>query len=155
MREIVLVDTSILCELLRLPGKFNEERHKDVREQVAIGQESGDLFILPLATVIETGNHIGQIANGALRRRAAVAFSELLRAALDDRVSWLHTLAWGDDGLGELADGFVPWATDFGSGLGDYSIVRDFTNLCRQHRHARVRVWSLDQHLASYDRSPG
>lgn len=152
MREIVLIDTSILCELLQVPGKFSEAGHADVREQIAIGEASGDLFVLPVATVLETGNHIGQIANGALRRRAAESFTRMLEAALDPALPWLHAHAWNDETVGDLAQGFVAWATDFGSGIGDYSIVRDFDALCRRHRHARVRIWSLDRHLASWDR---
>jgi predicted nucleic acid-binding protein len=155
MREIVLVDTSIVCELIRLPGKFNEARHEDVRELFAIGQESGDVFVLPMATVVETGNHVGQVGDGALRRRAAEAFSKLLLAALDDAVPWLQVIAWDEHTVGDLADGFVAWATNFGSGIGDFSIVRDYEALCRRHKYARVRVWSLDRHLASFDRNPG
>jgi hypothetical protein len=51
------------------------------------------------------------------------------------------------------------WLAEFpdhagrGSGLGDLSIIHDWKRLCAQNAARRVYIWSLDRHLASYDRA--
>ena len=36
--------------------------------------------------------------------------------------------------------------------VGDLSIIHDWRRLCEQNPQRRVTIWSLDQHLAGYDR---
>lgn len=69
MSAIVLLDTSVYLNVLDVPG-FNQDREPtlaDFRESIL----ANDRFLLPLATVWETGNHIADLANGQLRRSYA------------------------------------------------------------------------------------
>ena len=36
----------------------------------------------------------------------------------------------------------------------DLSIINEWEVARRRHRHRRVTIWALDQHLAGYDRIP-
>ncbi|MDM8548265.1 hypothetical protein [Candidatus Venteria ishoeyi] len=64
MRKILVIDTSILCVWLEIPGKTtcgtSNDHWDKVRVDDVIAQEEqqGAMFILPLASLIETGNHI-------------------------------------------------------------------------------------------------
>src|SRR5690606_33563517 len=67
MSAIVLLDTSVYLNVLDVPG-FNQDRGAVLSAfQAAI--EAGDHFLLPLATVWETGNHIADLGDGQTRRR--------------------------------------------------------------------------------------
>ena len=43
----------------------------------------GRLFLVPIAVLIETGNHIAQVTNGNARRDAASTFVSFARLALE------------------------------------------------------------------------
>ena len=69
MRKVLIIDTSILCVWLQVAGmeacgpdndRWTYER---VCRKIAEELEQGTTFILPVATIIETGNHIAH-ANG-------------------------------------------------------------------------------------------
>ena len=58
MSAVCIIDTSVFLNLLNVPGK-----NQDLESIVRSFQEYTDLnvtFILPMATIIETGNHIAQ-----------------------------------------------------------------------------------------------
>lgn len=91
-RRVEFVDTTILCNLLDVPGK-NQSRAEIVQE-LAHDKRGCDL-ILPVTAVIETGNHIAQLSDGRLRRQYAEKLSQLLELVINGRAPWvLHTLTW-------------------------------------------------------------
>lgn len=66
------IDTSILLHVLRIyplskPGKTRETVNRDFIDRL----RSNDAFILPITSVIETGNHICQLSDGRRRRASA------------------------------------------------------------------------------------
>jgi hypothetical protein len=58
MRKVLLIDTSLLCVWLKVPGKEtarnNEYNFEFVNEKILTEIEKGTTLVLPLATVIET-----------------------------------------------------------------------------------------------------
>ena len=75
--NIRFVDTSIMTNILNIPSK-NE--HRDEIMQVFESLDpSVDFLVLPVSTIIETGNHIAHISDGRVRRDIAVRFSEILK----------------------------------------------------------------------------
>ncbi len=151
MSAVCLIDTSVFVELLNVPNRagHHAETLAALRQRVIV-QES---LFLPMATLLETGNHIGQNGDGGARRACAQRFVQQVSAALEGRSPFkpLHFLQ---------ADALKAWLNEFpdhaatGSGLGDLSIVHDWHRLCQQNRARRVYIWSLDRHLAAYDRPP-
>src|SRR5437868_8227625 len=102
-RRVEFVDTSILCNLLDVPGK--NQNYAAVVQELTERNRDCDL-ILPVTTIIETGNHIAQLADGRLRRIYADKLSELLRLVIEGRAPWvLHKVEWGADFLRILLDG--------------------------------------------------
>ena len=66
-KHILIIDTSILCVWLQIPGMEECGRDSDkwtfkrVDEKVNKERKDGTDFVLPIATIIETGNHIAHI----------------------------------------------------------------------------------------------
>lgn len=71
MREVVFIDTSILVNLLDIQGR-NADRREVVAEFLA-GQAKQTTFVLPVTTIIETGNHIAHVHGPGDARRACAA----------------------------------------------------------------------------------
>ncbi len=148
---ICLVDTSIFCNIVEVPGRCQH------REQVlqALEQKLSDEWnlLLPLAAVIETGNHIAQVPDGRRRRSAAERFAEQVVQAINGQSPWVVTpmphagdwLAWLDE---------FPDSAMRGMGIGDLTILKEYERQCAIFTARRVMIWSLDQHLSGYDRDP-
>ena len=87
-------------------------------------QQAGSTFVLPLATIIETGNHITQI-KGRSPLPFAQAFADIIRACCDDEIPWtafsVQSELWTDDFLRTLANDW-PLQADRRLSLGDATI---------------------------------
>ena len=152
MKSIVLVDTSILLNVLRVPSKSSDRDAVMTELEEHIRADSQ--LLLPMATVVETGNHIGQIGqSGAERRRCAVELAAVVRDAVTTQVPWVLVPLPDQDDLVALLDRFPDDATR-GVGLGDVSIVDAWHRTCERFQGSQVTVWSLDTHLQGYDRAP-
>lgn len=65
--NVRFIDTSILLNILDVPDR-NQNKDEVVKEfKTLIGSQT-ETLILPLATIIETGNHIAHIGSGNVRR---------------------------------------------------------------------------------------
>lgn len=92
-KRILIIDTSVLCCWLQVPGKDEagplDDRWNHNRISDLLDQESamGSTFVLPIATLIETGNHIAQAADVNRFKRAS-QLAEHLRSATDEKSPW-------------------------------------------------------------------
>jgi hypothetical protein len=145
--SIGIVDTTIFCEILQVPRK--SQQHDSVMTQLREHIKKGVVLFLPIATIIETGNHIAQNGDGYLRRKTAERFSQEVRKALDSEAPWTITRPPDVDDLRQYLDKFPDYAMQ-SMGLGDVSIVIEFERQCKLHPHSRVFIWSLDGHLKNY-----
>lgn len=77
MGSVVFIDTSILCNLIPVPGKNQHQAQvqKEMKERLAQGAE----FTLPITAVIETGNFVAQLADGHERLTTANQLEKILR----------------------------------------------------------------------------
>lgn len=149
MTALCLLDTSVLCEPIPVPGK--SQAHQHVRAEFDRLRTDGHQVFLPFATLLETGNHIGRIDDAQLRQQAARRFVQVVRSALEgDEPFQLFRIPDRND-LARWLDAFPGWAQCKGAGLGDLSIEVEWRRLCCANRKRRVWVWSLDAHLAGLD----
>lgn len=143
------MDTSVFCNVLDVPG-FNQDR-KAVITDLEVCIRNGDTLLLPMAAVVETGNHIAQVSDGRLRRQTAERFCEQVGAAIDGTAPWTAMRFWEPEQLrnwlGEFPDRAMQEV-----GMADLSIIKDWESMCELHRGPRVRIWSLDGDLQGYDR---
>jgi hypothetical protein len=142
------LDTSVFVEILDVPH-MNANRSAVLAEMTR-RQRAGVSFILPTATIIETGNHVFQIKNGSVRRDCALRFSGLLRQTAEGNAPWvLHERTWDGTFVGRLCDGgttgfgLVEHAVRQQLGTGDLSIVAE-RDLYATRVRARVRIWTLE-----------
>lgn len=154
--NICIIDTSIFVELLDVP--LMAPMHVLVVDELARKVAAGDRLLLPMTTIIETGNHIGQNGDGTMRRATALRFLEKVNEAIAGTSPFTTTAFFDKAGLEPMLAAFPDWTQRTvdgkGSGFGDLTIYTEFERWCKAMPAARVYIWSLDGQLASYDRVP-
>lgn len=151
MKAIVLVDTSIFCEILGIPKK--SAAHTAVLAELERRVLDDEWMLLPLATILETGNHVAQNGDGNLRRVMATRFVEQVTAALAGRSPFQPTAPLELDDLQQWLAEFPDYAIRE-IGLGDVSIIKEWERQRSLHPMRRVLIWSLDSDLFGYDTGP-
>lgn len=92
MKKVLVVDTSILCVWLKVPGKetcgsSNALITYDmVADKIEAEKKNGTTFILPLATIIETGNHIAHSSGD--RKSLGDEFAQIMIDSADENSPW-------------------------------------------------------------------
>lgn len=153
-RPVWFVDTSVLVNVLDVPG--HAQHRGQVLSEQRDRQLKGDTFILPVAAVVETGNHIAQLRNGYDRRRAADRFSRILVLVASGQAPWrLYSSAWDGEFLDRLVAGGITGSSLVehavrGLGCGDLSILVEREVYRARTGISDVRIWTLDALLDSY-----
>ena len=155
--SVGLIDTSIFCELLGVPGKSGQVGEIRAALRTKIG--AGEVLLLPMTTIIETGNLIGQCStDGGMRRSHAIKFVELVKKAIDGEAPFVPTQFPDSTDIRRWLDEFPAWTMRTvrgkGSGFGDLTIKEEWERQCLLNQARRVYIWSLDDQLTPYDRSP-
>lgn len=155
MKKVLIIDTSILCVWLQVEGMDSCGPDNDrwtyvrVHQKITEEQEKGTTFILPVATIIETGNHIAH-AKGD-RFGMAGRLTDKIIDATNATSPWAAFTEqkdlWDNDGLAALA---VRWKETavVGQSLGDASIV-DVANYYDKMGFA-VEIFTGDAGLKAY-----
>lgn len=157
MSEIVLLDTSVFLNVLDVPG-FNQDRSKILGE-FALRVGNGDYFLLPMATIWETGDHIADVPDGHLRRQFAQALAKQVAQAFNNQAPFKTTyfpdseifLGWLDEFPNYASRSKSDRKTREGVSLSDLSIIKEWEQTRDRHSMSRVLIWSLDSDLAGYD----
>ncbi len=148
------VDTSILCNLLDVPGR-NQDRAAVQTEFRQLVDEGMTRFVIPVTTVIETGNHIAN-ADGD-RRAAAQRLERFLQMAAADDPPWqLHAVTWDARFLARLRAGastsmsMVDHLGNGTMGTGDLAILSERDEFMARTSFRSVEVWTLEATMAAY-----
>lgn len=154
MRKILVIDTSILCVWLEIPGKTTcgslQDKWDKARVNAVIEREEqqGTLFVLPLASLIETGNHIAQ-ANCKNRFELAQKLATILQKALHKQTPWAacSNLLCDDKNLQILAQEWPPLAAQE-IAIGDATIKHVADYYAKQSYE--VEIFTGDAGLKAY-----
>lgn len=153
MSKVHFLDATVLVALLNIPNKNDHyEEAKAEYEQLV---QNGDVFVLPVAVLVETGNHIAHIFNGDVRRKIAKNFVEIVTKAQNMEDNWNLSPAISDKVLKAILTCFPDKAVQ-GLGFGDVSIIKqfeDYWNNCQPI--GEMRIWSFDHHLDGYSMTGG
>jgi len=147
---IVIVDSTVLLNILNVPGR--NQRRMEVLAELNELVEAGDHLFIPMAAVVEVGNHIAHLGDGVQRRAAAQRFVSEVRKALSNDAPWKPINFPSMQELLSWLDAF-PNSAMAGMGIGDLSIKKEWEVLCERFAMSRVRVWTLNGHLAWLDRN--
>lgn len=147
-KPLCLVDTSILLNILNVPGKneCRDEVFAAFREKA----DAGETFFLPLATIIETGNHIGHLPDGNERYGYACALVREVQKALDGTSPFVPLDLCSTEDLRQWMNDFPHGHAVQRRGVGDMMLVGECLRLRERHPHIEVYIWSLDSDLAEY-----
>lgn len=128
-KRVLILDTSVLCCWLQVPGKEEagpaDDRWNHDRIHALLKKEEvmSSTFVLPIATLIETGNHIAQAPRQ--RFECASSLADYLREAADARSPWAaftdQSPLWQAENLRALADNW-PLLAKGGTSIGDATI---------------------------------
>lgn len=156
MRKVLIIDTSILCVYLKVPhmDTCGSDMDKWDYQRVAtkINEEIGknSYLVLPLATLIETGNHIAQ-AHGE-RYESAKELSDIIVKVATAEEPWaaftFQSKLWSEEGLLKLAEN---WPTLAASGLsiGD-TTIKDVAEFYLEAGY-QVEILTGDEGLKAYE----
>ena len=153
-KTILIFDTSLLCCLLRIPGKDTcgplRDRWNHDRVQLLIESHRNSVFVLPLATIIETGNHISQATGD--RFALAQHFSVYLRYAASGATPWAafseQTDLWKPEQLIRLCDDW-PILASANISIGD-ATIKDVAEFYSKAGY-RVEIATGDAGLKAYE----
>ncbi|MBF0435344.1 MAG: hypothetical protein HQL77_08220 [Magnetococcales bacterium] len=157
MSVIILLDTSIYLNVLDVPS-FNQDRHI-VLDEFENCVQFGNFFLLPLASIWETGNHIADLRDGKIRRLYAKKLVGDVKMAVKGDAPYRPTHFPTQTEFLEWLDAF-PDATmrskssqksREGVSLVDLSTIKEWERTKSRHPMSRVRIWSLDMDLSGYD----
>src|SRR6218665_923434 len=109
--KILILDTSILCCWLRIPGKDTAGPQNDpwdfgrIDRLLLDEQKNGSTFVLPIASLIETGNHVAKCTGE--RFKLATALMDILLQSVQATSPWVpftdQSALWEASKLQELA----------------------------------------------------
>ena len=146
-RGYILIDTSVMLEILNVPDKSNV--HDDVIAEFKKKADAGCSFFIPLATIVETGNHIAQNGDGNQRLECARNFVKLIEKSLDGYAPFKILRFFNQDELRGWLQEF-PDSAMRGKSFGDFSIQKDLARLHELNPREDISIWALDGHLDSY-----
>ena len=157
MKTLHIIDTSIYLDILRLPKHVNsEERLLQTINDFEKYHKRMDDFILPFGTIIETGSHIADAVDGR-RYNIINKFASDVECAIRDETPYrLVGIPQGVTGFNDV----MRWIQQYrelakgGLSLVDTMCIDVFNDVKENFPRCRVRIWSYDDHLISYDTHP-
>jgi hypothetical protein len=156
MAKVLIIDTSILCVYLKVP--FMEEcgpahdkwDYKRVEEKINSEIRQNSLLVLPLATLIETGNHIAH-AHGD-RYPLAKKLSDIIVKVANAEEPWaaftVQKDLWDEESLIKLAEEWPDLATSEIS-IGD-ATIKDVAEFYVESG-VMVEILTGDEGLKAYE----
>ena len=154
-RKVVIIDTSILCIWLEVDkmdtcGPSTDQWDSDrVKKKIELEKARKTIFVLPLASIIESGNHIAHAKNH--RKECAEKLSELIVMSIDNCSPWAafseQDILWSKENLKKLAQDWPIKAARTQS-IGD-ATINDVADFYAKSGY-RVEILSGDVELATY-----
>jgi hypothetical protein len=131
-KSVCIIDTSFLCVWLQVPGKetcgsppHNYFDYEKVDKLIQTAIKNDKKLVLPLATIIETGNHITQAAGNTYP--FAQKLVGYINAAMLAETPWIYfgdqVNLWNETEMSEMLN---EWITNVSSkvSIGDISIKK-------------------------------
>jgi hypothetical protein len=152
---IVLIDTSVLCTMLKIPGHFDPRDAESISSEFEELQLLGARFILPVTALIEIGNFVAQASID--RRGLAERFCKLISEAQEENPPWtIRDVNWNREFIESVVAGsttgvdLLDHLTNQSLGTGDIAILVERDLIMEQTAYTDVRIWTRDAKLASF-----
>lgn len=156
MAKVLIIDTSIMCVWLKVPGmetagKNNEHTYDIVAKRIEEEKELGTKLVLPIATIIETGNHIAHSKGNKFD--SANGLSDTIVAASKGESPWvaidMQNSLWQVESLSKLVEEWKKTVISESQSIGDAAIVQ----IAQQFASAGfdVEIYTGDGGLKNYE----
>lgn len=156
--KVLIVDTCLACVWMRIPGKEEagpeNDRWNYERVNAKIESEIAEdtLLVLPLASIIETGNFIAQI-NRHDRMPFVTSFGNIIQQSINGDSPWTtfcrQNALWEANHLRGVVARWMAMNQEDKHSFGDVSIL----DVATEYRSAGfdVEILTADQLLKSYE----
>ncbi|MGF1533533.1 MAG: hypothetical protein ACFCUI_07505 [Bernardetiaceae bacterium] len=155
-KKILVIDTSIFCVWLQLPNfqacGSDDDRwdYRRIDDKIEKEIAAKTTLVLPLATIIETGNHISQQPGDCYG--LAKKFCDILKKSIDNTHPWAafsdQSSLWSNERVRELADSWPDLAAQKIS-IGD-ATIKDVAEFYFKINFA-VEIFTGDNGLKAYE----
>lgn len=151
--RVVFIDTSVLLNVLRVPHQGNHGDQEDDRRKFAALLAERVQLVLPLTTIIETGNAIA--STDGEKHQLVQRFVGFLRATLTGDAPWVAAGFSSTSALLKelLDDAPTPLESLMNSkvGTGDAAILAEVAELKRRLPTGMpVEIWTRDKGLSAH-----
>jgi len=157
----LVIDTSYLTELFRVPDKFDPARAGQVKERFREAISVGHRLYVPFAVVFELANHIAHARDGGSRKQLAEKLASTVRISVETSNPWViipdakHIL-YDLSELLRLCDVYAQEMASQSIGLSDTAIIVEARRLKQKYNQPgdRVHIWTLDKLVKAYEPDP-
>lgn len=161
MNKVLVLDTSVLCVWLRVPGKescgpdANRLTFDLVDKKITEEIDAGTTLVLPFAVIVETGNHIAQSKDVGTKYALVNRFADYIENTIDAKSPWAtfsnENKSYSDDGFKSIVEHWRQSAIS-GQSFGDAMIVKVAEYYSRYN--ATVEIFTGDGGLKAYEPKP-
>lgn len=144
-KSLIIIDTSIFLNILAVPNRCQDREKVFEKFEEYITLEAS--FILPMATIIETGNHIAQNGNGNTRRDIAIQFCEHVSKVLNDEAPYKISSFPNNEEIKKWLNQFPNLAMrnkspikQEGTSFGDLTIIQEFEKQKDLHKNFEIFI---------------
>ena len=157
----VVLDTSYLLELLKVPTFWDEDDHREILERIDNATQTGVTLLVAPGVVFEVADHIADVRHEAERKRLASKWRDLVVAGLEGSSSLLFAVFQSDESNGlnsfvaewcDVITNARPQAKDKGDiGLTDWGTVVVAQLLKKRNTKAKIHIWTKDRRLKRHE----
>lgn len=152
MSTSIIIDTSWLLELYRVPGHFQDSRSVVVMQEATDAVERNERLWVTIPVLFEVANHISHISQGHFRRELSRRFVKDIRGSFEREIPWVVSSVDKDTLL--RAHDIVRLAEQFLQHKGPHYSFTDISiiDLAEQFRirKRKARILSFDERLRAY-----
>jgi len=129
-KKVIIIDTNVMCVWLQIPGKEtagknNSITYESVKTYIEEETRKGATLVLPLTSIIETGNFVAQIEQN--RNAIGSKLADMIIAAASGTAPWVAFSQQGDlwtnEALVNLANRWRETVVTEKQSIGDAAIV--------------------------------
>lgn len=151
----VVLDTSYLLEMYRVPGKHDAIAHETILSRAAAHIAARGRIYVPVQVIFEFANHIAAVTDGAIRHELAQKLKSAVESSLSRKIPWIILPLKATEVLEELTNALLALCGVFakeyavqGIGLTDVTIVDAANHLAtvaaRYPPPAKIHIWTRD-----------
>lgn len=154
MKTLAVVDTSYLCEWMRVPAFTHMRDAEEIEKRFADAASKGWSFYLPLPCLFELANHITGCSHAGDRLRLAKKLRDQLTASLENVGPWvLWPAPRPEEDLAEIFDQWVKQNVTQKVGITDTAIAHTALSLQKKYHGFgyKVHIWTKDGGLKALE----